>query len=203
MKVISRKLWIVLAVALVVALFATIQVSAAPATQTSTPAATDVTLETCVLCHKDSGATHQTYYDQLYQDGVVKVSDIKYAFTANPDTTTITFKLLKNGQPLDPKQAQGMSIYWTPYKDGKFQFDPPADRLSLKGKVTADGKGTVTSKLVELPKDDKAFVDYKDVSKTPGLLVIYGRNETIGTIPDSASPRANTHSRACSRPAAA
>ena len=95
---------------------------------------------------------HQTYYDQLYQDGVVKVSDIKYAFTANPDTTTVSFKLLKNGQPLDPKQAQGMSIYWAPYKDGKFQFEPPTDRLSLQGKVTADGKGTVTSTLVELPE---------------------------------------------------
>jgi hypothetical protein len=184
MKFISRKLWIVLAVALLVALFATIQVTAAPATQTSTPAATD-SLETCVLCHQDSGGQHQTRYNQLYQDGVVQVSDIKYAFTANPDTTTVSFKLLKNGQPLDPKQAQGLSIYWTPYKDGKFQFDPPADRLSLLGKVTADGKGTVTSKLVELPKDDKAFVDYKDVSKTPGLLVIYGRNETVGTIPDT------------------
>ncbi len=57
--------------------------------------------------------------------------------------------------------------------------------MSLKGKITADGKGTVTSTLVELPKDDKAFVDYTDVSKTPGLVVIYGRDGTVGTIPNS------------------
>ena len=113
----------------------------------------------------------------MYQDGVIKVSDIKYAFKANPDTTTITFKLPKNGQPFDPKQVDNINIYWVPFKDGKFQFEPAADRLSLKGKITSDGKGTVTSTLVELPKDDKAFVDYTDVSKTDGLLVIYGRDE--------------------------
>ena len=57
--------------------------------------------------------------------------------------------------------------------------------MSVKGKITSDGKGTVTSTLVELAKDDKAFVDYTDVSKTPGLLVIYGRDGTVGTIPST------------------
>jgi OmcA/MtrC family decaheme c-type cytochrome len=182
MKVNPRIAWVLIAVLLMLALFAATEVGAAPAAQTGT---TDPTVETCTICHKDSGAQHQAAYDQLYQDGVIQVSDIKYSFKASPDTTTVSFKLLKNGQPLDPKQAQGLSIYWTPYKDGKFQFDPPADRLSLLGKVTSDGKGTVTSALVELPKDDPNFVDYTDVSKTPGLLVIYGRNETVGTIPNS------------------
>ena len=98
MKVTSRKLWIVLAIVLIVALFAAIQVTAAPAAQTATPAASD-TLETCTICHKNTGATHQTYYDQLYQDGVVQVSDVKYAFTANPDTTTITFNMTRMGSP--------------------------------------------------------------------------------------------------------
>jgi hypothetical protein len=184
MKVTSRKLWIVLAIVLIVALFAAIQVTAAPAAQTAIPAASD-TLETCSICHKNSGSTHQEYYDKLYQDGVVQVSDIKYAFKPNPDTTTVTFKLTQNGQPLDPKQADNLSMYWVPYKDGKFQFEPAMDRLSVKGKITSDGKGTVTSTLVELPKDDKAYVDYTDVSKTPGLLVIYGRDGTVGTIPNS------------------
>ena len=64
------------------------------------------------------------------------MSDIKYAFTPNPDTTTVTFKLTQNGQPLDPKQADSLNIYWVPYKDGKFQFEPAQDRLSLKGKIT-------------------------------------------------------------------
>ncbi len=161
--------------------------AAAPAVQTGTTAVAtpEASLEACAGCHKDTGTTHQTYYDMLYQDGVLQASDIKYAFKANPDTTTITFKLLQDGKPIDPKDVDNISIYWVPFKDGKFQFDPAQDRLSLKGKITTDGKGTVTSTLAELPKDDKAFVDYSDVSKTPGLLVIYGRDGTFGTIPNS------------------
>ena len=54
-------------------------------------------------------------YDQLYQDGVIQVSDIKYSFTPSPDTTTITFKMTKNGQPFDPTQADALSIYFVPY----------------------------------------------------------------------------------------
>ena len=150
--------------------------------QTGTTVPSD-TLETCSICHKDAGANHQAAYNQLYQDGVIQVSDVTYAFKPNPDTTTVTFKLTQNGQPLDPKKADALNIYWAPYKDGKFQFEPAADRLSLKGKITADGKGMVTSTLVELAKDDKAFFDYTDVSKTPGLVVIYGRDETVRRIP--------------------
>ena len=146
---------------------------------------TTTRVETCTLCHKRDGATHQTYYDQLYQDGVLKVTDVKYAFTANPDTTTITFKMTLNGQPFDPAKADNLSIYWVPYTEGKFQFEPAMDRLSLKGKITSDGKGLVTSTLVEKAKDDAAFVDYSDVSKVNGLVVVYGRDETQGTIPGS------------------
>jgi OmcA/MtrC family decaheme c-type cytochrome len=187
MKANIRIVSVLIAVLLLLVVLAAMQVSAAPSAQTGTTpvAPPDPTVETCAICHKDSGSTHQQYYDQLYQDGVVQASDITYAFKANPDTTTVTFKLTQNGQPLDPAQADNISIYWVPYKDGKFQFDPAMDRLSLKGKVTSDGKGTVTSTLVELPKGDKNFVDYTDVSKTPGLLVIYGRDGTVGTIPNS------------------
>ena len=78
-----------------VAAFATpgSSVAAAPAVQTGTPpAAAGDTLETCSICHKDAGAKHQASYDELYQDQVLTVSDVKYSFKANPDTTTVTFK---------------------------------------------------------------------------------------------------------------
>lgn len=158
---------------------------AAPASQTTAPAVASATtrVETCTICHKRDGATHQTYYNELYQDGVIKVTDVKYAFKANPDTTTITFNLTMNGQPFDPAKLDNLSIYWVPYAKGKFQFEPAQDRLSLKGKITWDGKGLVTSTLVELAKDATGYVDYTDVSKVDGLLVIYGRDETQGTIP--------------------
>jgi hypothetical protein len=143
------------------------------------------TLETCSICHKDAGSNHQAFYNELYQDQVIQVSDIKYSFSANPDTTTVSFKLLQNGQPIDPKQVDNISINWVPFKDGKFQFEPVMERLSMKGKVTSDGKGTVTSTLVEPAKTDPAYYDYTDVSKTDGLLVVYGRDGTVGTIPNS------------------
>ena len=137
------------AVMALVAVAASARPAAADLPAQTGPTVASDTLETCSICHKNSGSTHQTYYDQLYQDGVIKVSDVTYAFKASPDTTTITFKLLQNGQPLNPAQADNLSIYWVPYKDGKFQFEPAADRLSLKGKITSDGNGTVTSTLVE------------------------------------------------------
>ena len=81
------------------------------------------------------------------------------------------------------RRLTALNIYWAPFKDGKFQFEPAAERLSLKGKVTSDGKGTVTSTLAEMAKDDEDFVDYTDVSKTPGVVVIYGRDGTVQRIP--------------------
>jgi OmcA/MtrC family decaheme c-type cytochrome len=140
------------------------------------------TVETCTICHKNQGTTHQAKYNELFQDEVIEVSDVKYSFTPNPDTTAISFKLTKNGQPFDPSEADALNIYWAPYTDGKFQFEPAAERLSLKGKVTSDGKGTVTSTLVEKAKDAQDFVDYTDVSKSNGIIVIYGRDETLGRI---------------------
>jgi hypothetical protein len=192
MKVNNRTLWVALAIVLLLALMAGVaaasdsgSAAAAPTGQTAAPAVANAAtkVETCTICHKRDGATHQTYYNELYQDGVIKVTDVKYAFTANPDTTTITFNMTMNGQPFDPAKADNLSIYFVPYATGKFQFEPAMDRLALKGKITSDGKGLVTSKLVELAKDDKNFVDYTDVSKVNGLVVIYGRDETQGTIP--------------------
>ncbi len=121
----------------------------------------------------------------MYQDAVIKVTDLKYSFKASPDTTTITFNMTKNGQPFDPKQADSLNIYFVPYAKGKFQFEPAAERLSLKGTISSDGKGLVTSTLVEKAAGDKDFVDYTDVSKVNGLIVIYGRDETVGRIPDT------------------
>ncbi|MGE5603782.1 MAG: hypothetical protein ACM30E_12075, partial [Nitrososphaerales archaeon] len=155
--------------------------------QAATQPNVGATVETCQICHRRTGDTHQQFYDQLYQDGAIKITDVKYSFKANPDTTTITFNMTKNGQPFDPTKELGksdeLSVYWVPFKDGKFQFEPARDRLSLKGKITSDGKGGVTSTLTELASTDKNYVDYTDVSNTPGALAVYGRAGTQGTIP--------------------
>ncbi|MCX7707046.1 MAG: hypothetical protein N2204_03455 [Anaerolineae bacterium] len=192
MKPATKNLWVAAAVILLLALVVGVAAAStgnsrvsAPVEQTTAPAVASTTtrVETCTICHKRDGATHQTYYDQLYQDGVIKVTDVKYTFKANPDTTVVTFNLTMNGQPYDPAKLDNLSIYWVPYAKGKFQFEPARDRLSLKGKITWDGKGLVTSTLVEKAKDDPSFIDYTDVSKVDGLLVIYGRDETVSMIP--------------------
>ena len=45
--------------------------------------------ETCTICHAEAGAKHQASYDELYQDGVIQVTDLAYEYTA-PDTHTVT-----------------------------------------------------------------------------------------------------------------
>ncbi|GAH46951.1 unnamed protein product, partial [marine sediment metagenome] len=35
--------------------------------------------ESCVICHGDAGTKHQASYDELYQDGVIQVTDLAYS----------------------------------------------------------------------------------------------------------------------------
>lgn len=142
--------------------------------------------ETCAICHPDAGAMHQASYNQLYQDGVVKVTDLAYKFSANPDTNTITFKMTKAGAPFDGRQADALNIYFVPYDGTNFQFDPPLARLSLKGNLTYDSaSGTTTSSLVELAPDAQGYIDYTNVSGVNGLVVVFGEDEVLGTIPNT------------------
>ena len=128
--------------------------------------------EACSTCHKDVGDKHQASYDVLYQDGVIQVSDLAYSFAA-PDESTVSFKMTKNGAAFDARDADNLAIYFVPYTGGKFQFEPAAERFTLKGKLAYDGAGGVTTTMT-------GTVDFGAVD---GLVVVYGRDETIGTIP--------------------
>lgn len=129
--------------------------------------------EACVTCHGGAGAKHQASYDELYQDGAIQVTDLDYSFSG-PDTSTVTFKMTKDGMPYDGRDAEALSIYFVPYADGKFQFDPPAERLSLKGdELIYDGEGGITTSVT-------GTVDFSAVD---GLVVVYGRDETMGRLP--------------------
>ncbi len=128
--------------------------------------------ETCSICHKDAGATHQASYDDLYQDGVIQVSDLAYKYSAG--SHIVTFMMTKNGAPFNAKDADSIGIYFVPYTGTNFQFDPPSDRQSLLGDLACDATGACTSTLVG---------DDLQIRTTPGLIVLYGRDETIGTIP--------------------
>jgi OmcA/MtrC family decaheme c-type cytochrome len=139
----------------------------------ATVAAAPVQPETCAICHPGVGAKHQASYDELYQDGVIQVTDLAYSFTA-PGTSTVTFKMTKNGAPFDARNADSLGIYFTPYTGTKFQFEPAGERLSLAGDLACDGAGVCTSTLVG---------DAPDVSHIPGLIVIYGGDEVVGRLP--------------------
>ena len=121
-----------------VLLAASMSTSMAAAQDAQDPsAATPVALEgvqpeTCSVCHKEGGAKHQASYDELYQDGVIQVTDLAYAFSG-PDTSTVTFKMTKDGEPFDARKSDSLSIYFAPYTGEEFQFEPAAERLSLKG----------------------------------------------------------------------
>lgn len=141
----------------------------------ATPAALDgIQPESCATCHQEAGAKHQASYNELYQDGIIQVTDLAYSFAA-PDMSTVTFKMSKDGAPFDARKADSLNIYFVPYADGKFQFEPVLERLSLKGQLTYDGAGVTTSTITGTT----------DVSAVNGLLVVFGRDETVAMMPDT------------------
>ncbi len=143
----------------------------------------DIQPESCATCHSGAGAKHQASYDQLYQDGVIKVTDLAYSFSSSPDTHNVTFKMTKDGAPFDGTGADSLGIYFTPYTGTSFQFEPAAGRLSIKGKLTYDGAGGITSTIVEKSPSENGFRDYLDLNRVNGLIVVYGRDEVVGRLP--------------------
>jgi len=144
-----------------------------------------VQAESCATCHSEAGAEHQASYDELYQDGVIAVTNLAYAFAADPDTTTITFNMTKDGANFDCTETgdpgNSLGIYFTEYTGTSFE---QAGRLSLKGDLTYDAlTNQCTSTLVELDPADPDFVDYVDLSGVDGLIVLYGRVDRVGTLP--------------------
>ena len=100
-----------------------------------------------------------------------RVTDLAYSFTA-PDTSTVTFNMTKDGAPYDGTKADSLGIYFAPYDGEKFQFEPALERMSLKGDLTYDGAGGVTS----------VMAGTTDLSAVNGLVVVYGTDEIVGTI---------------------
>jgi OmcA/MtrC family decaheme c-type cytochrome len=133
--------------------------------------------ETCSICHPEAGAKHQAFYDELYQDGVIQVTDVAYSFTA-PDTHVVAFQMTKNGAPFDANDAESFGIYFVPWTGEAFQFEPAIERLSLTGEITCDSDGACESTLTS---SEPAYAS--DFGEVDGLIVIYGRDETVGRLP--------------------
>jgi hypothetical protein len=47
------------------------------------------------VCHSGAGSAHQARYDELYQHGVLVVSNLTY--TNNGTSDIVTFKMTKSG----------------------------------------------------------------------------------------------------------
>ena len=77
--------------------------------------------ESCVTCHGAAGAKHQASYDEMYQDGVIKVTDLQYSFSG-PDESTVTFNMTKDGAPFDARKADSLAIYFAQYVDGTVSY---------------------------------------------------------------------------------
>src|SRR5512146_2504626 len=127
--------------------------------------------ETCTICHKGAGDQHQKSYDALYQDGVVKVTDLAYSYAA-PNKTVITFKATKNGAPFNANDADNLAVGFAPYTGKSFEGSAT---LSLKGTIKCDATGSCTNTFTGTAPD---------LSATPGILALYGTDEVVGRLPE-------------------
>ncbi|MFC1781700.1 hypothetical protein ACFLZ8_05510 [Planctomycetota bacterium] len=129
--------------------------------------------ESCVVCHDQSGADHQAFYDELYQDGVIQVSDLAYEYSA-PNTHIVTFTMTKDGEPIDARDVESIGIYFAPYTGTTFES---AGRQTLKGTLTYSA-GVSTSTITS---SDAAYAS--DLGSIDGIIAVYGRDGTVGRLP--------------------
>ena len=160
-------------------------------------------LESCVICHngiiRRDGQTHQDAYNELYQDNVIQVSGVNVAFIA-ANTVQTTFTMTKKDsagvpQPFNCQDADSLNIYWVAYTVNN-TFEMPnvdnvigGDRLSLKPSISSSNpdapyQGTTTTvgdagtgacTVTGTYNDNVA-----DFTGDNGLVVVYGRDDTIG-----------------------
>ena len=86
--------------------------------------------------------------------------------------------MTKEGEPYDAREVESIRIYFVPYTGSAFQFEPAAERLDLSGTWTYDGAGGMTSTLTD---DDPMYAN--DLDEVDGLIMIYGRDDTVGRLP--------------------
>lgn len=156
--------------------------------------AAEVSPESCAVCHNGNlvrdGFTHQALYDELYQDGVLAVSNV--AYTNNGTSDIVTFNMTKAGQPFDctelnawqdPPVGTGSSlgITFVGYDAATRSFNPPApltSDLSIGNAQTRTTASTLTYDAgTNLCTSTKAQSAVGDLSALNGLIVVYGRND--------------------------
>ena len=158
-----------------------------PAGEDATAATTP---ESCEICHNGgvarNGETHQQAYDLLYQDGVIVVSGVNVAYNA-PNQIITTFTITKTGDPtFDCTKADSLGIYFVKYTGPNTFAMGPDGRLTLvpTGTTAAPYTGSNTkvvgaSGLCTVTATYNAGIADPNFATTPGLVVVYGRDETL------------------------
>ncbi|MGB3096661.1 MAG: hypothetical protein WBB46_08030 [Candidatus Deferrimicrobiaceae bacterium] len=163
-----------------------------------TDATPSVLVESCVICHngitRRDGETHQELYDELYQDNVVLVTNITYAFDNVANTDNVTFNMTKDGLPFDCTEANPTSaevaagadpdtlaISWAQFTpaDNSFLTTALGTFPSLKGPLTYNDVTNLCTSI-------HPSVDNVDLSTLNGLFAVYGRFGSLNS--DQESP---------------
>ncbi len=127
--------------------------------------------ESCSVCHAGAGDKHQASYNELYQDGVIKVTNLAYAYAAG--TATLTFQMKKAGVNFDCTQADSLGSYYAAYDGTGFPSD-----LSLMGTKTYDATTNVcTSTKTFTAAGDIAAA--AGISASNGIIQLYGVDEVL------------------------
>jgi hypothetical protein len=139
--------------------------------------------ESCSVCHDGgvvrSGDSHQEAYDELFQEGVVVVSNIVYSNDGVNDT--VTFEMTKNGADFDCTMADAVNIRFSNYVTAteEFIFAPAVGfPVAIHGTLSyAAGTNTCTSV--------KAQSVYGNLSLLDGIIAVYGFDELVTADPEA------------------
>lgn len=128
--------------------------------------------ETCAVCHEDAGDEHQASYDELYQDGVIQVTDLAYTYA--PDQAILTFKMTKNGASFDCTEADSIGSYFASYDGTTFPTD-----LALMPSATTGTKAYDSTTNVCTTTLNNAGI--ADLTAATGIITLYGVDEILYT----------------------
>ena len=125
--------------------------------------------EYCTSCHEYDAFMHQASYNQLYQDGIIEVTNLAYAYSDTIASSIVTFEMTKFGNAFDCLDADSLGIYFSSYNGTTFDVG----RLDIEGTVAYNDTTNVCT----------ATAASADLSAEDGIIVVYGRDETVASIP--------------------
>jgi len=142
--------------------------------------------ETCATCHTGelpvarTGPNHQQIYEQFYQDGVVKISEVAFT-TVGGNSTKLTFKMTKQGAPFDCATTRtdfAIGSYWAEYdtvtKTFPINNGGPTPYTSLIGTKAWDAASNLCT--ITQTGFDPAVVAKMGMN---GIVQIYGVDEIL------------------------